>query len=101
MLFYIIAYYFAAGFLVQFISVPVTSGFISAAAVIIASTGMKNVLGIYGSTNDFIKSWRHIYSHIGETQVGDVVLGVSTIIVLIIGKVCNILNCNISLHFSE
>lgn len=44
------------GFLVEFISFPVTAGFISAASVTIASSQLKNLLGIKGGGNEFLES---------------------------------------------
>lgn len=74
------------GFLVEFISLPVTSGFISAAAITIASSQVKSILGIGGKGNEFIESWENIFKHIGQTQTGDLVLGLCTIILLLVGQ---------------
>ncbi|KAJ9600805.1 hypothetical protein L9F63_001017, partial [Diploptera punctata] len=74
------------GFLVEFISVPVTAGFISAAAITIASSQVKSLLGIGGQGNEFIESWENIFKNIGNTEVGDLVLGLCTIVVLLIGQ---------------
>ena len=76
-----------SGFLVEFISFPVTAGFISAAAVTIASSQLKNLLGIKGSGNDFLDSWENLFHNIQDTRAGDVTLGVCTIVLLLIGRV--------------
>ncbi|XP_021915006.1 sodium-independent sulfate anion transporter-like isoform X2 [Zootermopsis nevadensis] len=74
------------GFLVEFISLPVIAGFISAAAITIASSQLKSLLGIKGSGNDFLESWENLFNNIQNTQPGDVTLGVCTIILLLIGR---------------
>jgi Sulfate permease and related transporters (MFS superfamily) len=72
---------------VQFISFPVTAGFVSAAAITIASSQLKGLLGIKGSGNEFLESWENLFNNIQDTRPGDVTLGVCTILLLLIGKV--------------
>jgi sodium-independent sulfate anion transporter 11 len=72
---------------VEFISLPVTAGFISAAAITIASTQLKSLLGIKGSGNEFLEAWKNLFNNIHDTKSGDVTLGVCTIILLLIGRV--------------
>lgn len=72
------------GFLVQFISQPVTIGFTSAAAITIGSSQIKSLLGLPGTSNDFVDAWQNTFRHIGETKLWDTVLGVSTIIFLLV-----------------
>ncbi|XP_023727084.1 sodium-independent sulfate anion transporter isoform X3 [Cryptotermes secundus] len=74
------------GFLVEFISFPVTAGFISAASITIGSSQLKSLLGIKGSGNDFLDSWENLFKNIQDTRPGDVTLGVCTIILLLIGR---------------
>ncbi|PSN38149.1 Sodium-independent sulfate anion transporter [Blattella germanica] len=94
------------GFLIEFISIPVTAGFISAAAITIASSQVKSLLGIGGSGNEFIESWKNIFNRIGETRAGDVTLGLCTIVLLLIGRILRIINKQTKitidyLHFSK
>uniref|UniRef100_A0A182PZV9 SLC26A/SulP transporter domain-containing protein n=1 Tax=Anopheles farauti TaxID=69004 RepID=A0A182PZV9_9DIPT len=72
------------GFLVQFISYPVTAGFTSAAAITIASGQIKSLLGIPGQSNEFLDSWINVFEHIQDIRLWDSILGVSTIIVLLV-----------------
>ncbi|XP_050094860.1 sodium-independent sulfate anion transporter-like [Anopheles aquasalis] len=72
------------GFLVQFISLPVTAGFTSAAAITIASGQMKSLLGLPGKSNEFLESWINVFEHIGEVRLWDSVLGIGTIVVLLL-----------------
>ncbi|XP_031629887.1 sodium-independent sulfate anion transporter-like isoform X2 [Contarinia nasturtii] len=74
------------GFLVQFISVPVTVGFTTAAAMTIGSSQVKSLLGIKGSANGFIESWMSVVTHIQDTKLWDTLLGATTIIVLLLLK---------------
>lgn len=74
------------GFLVEFISFPVTAGFISAAALTIASSQLKSLLGIKGSGNDFLESWGNLFHNIQDTRAGDVTLGACTIVLLLIAQ---------------
>lgn len=77
-----------AGFLVQFISIPVTAGFTSAAAITIASGQLKSLVGIKaGSSNEFIESWINFVEHIRDIQLWDALLGCGTIVLLLLLKV--------------
>ncbi|CAH0723073.1 unnamed protein product, partial [Brenthis ino] len=72
------------GFLIDFISGPVSVGFTSAAAIIIATTQVKDILGLSFPGGKFLQVWTGMYEHIGETRLWDTVLGVSCIVVLLL-----------------
>lgn len=72
------------GFLIDFISGPVSVGFTSAAAIIIATTQIKDLLGLSYSANGFLDSWDQLAAHIGETRLWDAVLGFTCMAVLLI-----------------
>ncbi|RVE44155.1 hypothetical protein evm_011202 [Chilo suppressalis] len=72
------------GFLIDFISGPVSVGFTSAAAIIIATTQVKDILGLSFPGGKFLQVWTGLYEHIGETRLWDAVLGVSCIVVLLL-----------------
>uniref|UniRef100_A0A034WSV8 Sodium-independent sulfate anion transporter n=1 Tax=Bactrocera dorsalis TaxID=27457 RepID=A0A034WSV8_BACDO len=72
------------GVLVQFISIPVTTGFTMAAAITIASGQINNLFGISSSSNEFIESWTYFFKHIKNTQRNDALLGIITLIMLLI-----------------
>ncbi|KAL4707479.1 hypothetical protein ACJJTC_000231 [Scirpophaga incertulas] len=72
------------GFLIDFISGPVSVGFTSAAAIIIATTQIKDILGLSFPGGKFLQVWTGLYEHIGETRLWDAVLGVSCIVVLLL-----------------
>ncbi|XP_052750495.1 sodium-independent sulfate anion transporter-like [Galleria mellonella] len=72
------------GFLIDFISGPVSVGFTSAAAIIIATTQVKDILGLSFPGGKFLQVWTGMYEHIGETRLWDAVLGISCIVVLLL-----------------
>lgn len=75
---------FQCGFLIDFVSGPVSVGFTSAAAIIIATTQMKDILGLSYPGGDFVIIWEQIFQHISETSINDAALGVGTILVLLL-----------------
>ncbi|KAL0893436.1 hypothetical protein ABMA27_015019 [Loxostege sticticalis] len=72
------------GFLIDFISGPVSVGFTSAAAIIIATTQVKDILGLSFPGGKFLQVWTGMYEHIGETRLWDAVLGISCIVLLLL-----------------
>lgn len=76
-----------AGFLIDFISGPVSIGFTSAAAIIIATTQVKHVLGLSYPGGKFLQVWEQIFEHISEARLWDSVLGFSCIIILLLLRV--------------
>lgn len=72
------------GFIVQFLSAPTITAFISAATIIIGSGQVRPLLGIKsGSSNEFIEAWENVFRHYDEIRLGDVVLGMSSLIILL------------------
>uniref|UniRef100_A0A8D8U5A1 Sodium-independent sulfate anion transporter n=1 Tax=Cacopsylla melanoneura TaxID=428564 RepID=A0A8D8U5A1_9HEMI len=76
------------GFLVEFISMPVTIGFTSAAAITIGSSQIKGLLGISGKTHGVIDSWTLVFNNLDKVRIGDTILGVGTVVVLVFAKWC-------------
>ncbi|XP_046734341.1 sodium-independent sulfate anion transporter-like isoform X2 [Diprion similis] len=72
------------GFLIDFISGPVSVGFTSAAAIIIATSQVKDILGLNFTAAKFLHVWQSIFEHISETRLWDAVLGVVCMIVLLL-----------------
>ncbi|XP_019759137.1 sodium-independent sulfate anion transporter isoform X2 [Dendroctonus ponderosae] len=70
------------GFLVQFFSFPVISGFTTAAALSIASTQLKQLLGISGPASIFLDAWISLFKNIKETRKWDAILGFMTIFIV-------------------
>jgi len=74
------------GFLVDFIPVPVISGFTSAAAITIAVGQLKHLMGIKDVRRDFHYAIYDLCRNITETKVGDLVLGILCIILVVFLK---------------
>lgn len=75
------------GFLVHFISIPVVTGFTTAAALFIGSLQVKSLLGLTGRSQEFLGAWIDVFENIGKTQLWDSVLGFSSIAFLVALKV--------------
>ncbi|KAM5272727.1 sodium-independent sulfate anion transporter [Ctenodactylus gundi] len=74
------------GFLLDFISCPVIRGFTSAAAVTISFGQVKNLLGLQNVPRQFFQQVYHTFLHIGDTRVGDAVLGLACVALLVVLK---------------
>ncbi|CAH0579521.1 unnamed protein product [Chrysodeixis includens] len=75
------------GFLLDFISTPVISGFTTAAAMQISASQLKSLFRISGSSGDtFIHAIINFFKNIKTVQLWDTVLGISTIIALLLLK---------------
>lgn len=72
------------GFVVDFISMPVTIGFTSAAAITIATSQLKGLFGLKGKTDKFLDSLVNFFEHIHEAHLWDALLGISTIVALLL-----------------
>ncbi|KAF4521853.1 hypothetical protein B566_EDAN003727, partial [Ephemera danica] len=72
------------GFLIDFVSGPVSSGFTSAVALIIVSSQVKDLLGIPAKGNTFVEMWTSIFENISSTRLWDCALGFGCIVVLLL-----------------
>ncbi|XP_021270762.1 sodium-independent sulfate anion transporter isoform X3 [Numida meleagris] len=70
------------GFLLDFVSCPVIKGFTSAASITISFNQVKNILGLRGVPRQFFLQVYETLRRIGETRVGDAVLGLACLAVL-------------------
>ncbi|KAG5315058.1 PREDICTED: sodium-independent sulfate anion transporter [Acromyrmex echinatior] len=75
---------FGLGFLIDFVSGPVNSGFTSAVALIIVTSQVKDILGIPAKGSQFIEMWQSIGELIHTTSAWDTILGISCIALLLI-----------------
>ncbi|XP_055588367.1 sodium-independent sulfate anion transporter [Uranotaenia lowii] len=78
---------FGLGFLVDFVSGPVSSGFTSAVALIIVTSQIKDVLGISAKGATFVDMWSSIFQDIHNIRAWDTVLGITCIAVLLIMRI--------------
>lgn len=74
---------FGLGFVIDFVSEPVLSGFSSAVAIMIFTGQIKSLLGIKATGHTFLQVWRTILQDIQNTRLGDTVMGVTCLIVLL------------------
>ncbi|GLG95330.1 Sodium-independent sulfate anion transporter [Gryllus bimaculatus] len=74
---------FQLGFLVDFVSAPVVAGFTSAAALIIACSQLKGLLGLSFSAHGFLDTWIQLARLAHRFQVGDLALGACCIVTLL------------------
>ncbi|ODM99088.1 Sodium-independent sulfate anion transporter [Orchesella cincta] len=73
------------GWVVSFISEPVTVGFTSGAAMTIMSSQIKSFLGESGAKGDgFLTYWKAIFSDISTVKAGDTTLGVLCLVILLL-----------------
>src|SRR5436305_2313680 len=81
-----IAWLAKAGVIVNFISESVLVGFKCGIALFIASTQLPKLLGFKGSHGDFWERSGYFFSHLGETNMTALLLGVGALAVLLLGK---------------
>lgn len=81
---------FRLGFLINFLSHPVLSGFTSAAAVIIILSQLKNLLGITMPRTNLIQEIATAFAHhIHETNIPTLIIGVCGIVAIAVLKKIN------------
>ncbi|CAH1996914.1 unnamed protein product [Acanthoscelides obtectus] len=73
------------GFLVDFVSTPVVAAFTSAGAITIASSQVKNLIGVHiGGGETFFEIWKKLFEHIGNFKKWDTILGLSCCALLLL-----------------
>lgn len=75
------------GFLVQFFSSCVISGFTTAAAITIATGQLKNLLGYGGTDSVFLESLDNFVHNVTKLRAGDAILGLTAMLVIFLLKV--------------
>src|SRR2546429_1056327 len=81
-----IAWLAKAGVIVNFISESVLVGFKCGIALFIASTQLPKLFGFKGSHGDFWERSGYFFSHLGETNMASLLLGLGALAVLLLGK---------------
>ncbi|MFX0555249.1 SulP family inorganic anion transporter [Maribacter sp. CXY002] len=78
---------FKMGFLVNFLSKPVISGFTSAAAIIIICSQLKHLIGVeVPGSNSFVALLPKLFTKLNETNIYDLGIGLFGIIAIVVGK---------------
>lgn len=98
------------GFLVEFVSMPVISGFTNAAAIIIGTSQLGTLLGLSGRSDSFVDAISKVVNHFDKITFWDPLLGICSMILLVCLKVrflfirffLNLINhiINSIIHFS-
>jgi len=78
---------FSVGFIVDFISIPVTSAFMSATSVIIIISQMQGLLGLKYKSANIVDNLYKMFKNINNIQLPDLTLGICSIAFLLIFKV--------------
>jgi len=81
-IFLIILGFFKLGFLANFLSHPVISGFITASGIIIVTSQLKHILGVNSSGHNLIEIILVLFSNINDINLITFVIGISTILFL-------------------
>jgi len=81
-----IAWLAKAGVIVNFISESVLVGFKCGIALFIASTQLPKLFGFKGSHGDFWERSGYFFSHLRETNMASLMLGLGALAVLVLGK---------------
>jgi len=81
-----IAWLAKAGVIVNFISESVLVGFKCGIALFIASTQLPKLFGFKGSHGDFWERSGYFFSHLRETNMASLMLGVGALALLLLGK---------------
>ena len=81
-----IAWLAKAGVIVNFVSESVLVGFKCGIALFIASTQLPKLFGFKGSHGDFWERSGHFFSHLRETNMASLMLGLGALAVLLLGK---------------
>ncbi len=71
------------GFMANFLSHPVISGFITASGVIIAVGQLRHILGVEASGHNLLELIISLASRIGDTNLPTALVGISTLVLLI------------------
>lgn len=73
---------FRMGFLANFLSHPVVSGFITASGIIIAASQMKHILGVNAGGHNLLEIARSLFEKLPETNIPTLWLGAVSLIFL-------------------
>jgi sulfate permease, SulP family len=74
---------FRLGFLANFLSHPVIAGFVTASAILIATSQLRHILGVEGSGRTLVEMLGALVSQISELNLATVILGASLLALLL------------------
>lgn len=79
--------FFLSGFLVDFISLPVTSSFTSATSVIIIVSQLQGLVGLKYRSSNLVEQVYKFFENIPKIKYPDAALGISSIVILLLLRV--------------
>src|SRR5437773_7941850 len=82
-----IAWLVKAGVMVHFISESVMTGFKCGVALFLASTQLPKLFGFHSAHGSFWENTGHFFKHLNETNSMSLLVGVSALAVLLLGKI--------------
>ncbi|XP_043280771.1 sodium-independent sulfate anion transporter-like isoform X2 [Venturia canescens] len=82
------------GFLVDFISMPVTSGFTSATSMIIIVSQLRGLFGLSYKSGNVVDTIIKLFKHIGDIRMADTVLGFVCIVFLLFFRKLKDFDCS-------
>jgi len=82
----LLVWVFRGGSVVNFVSETVLLGFKAGVALYLASTQLPKLFGISGAHGDFWERMRYLLAHLGETHGAALLLGLSALVLLVLGK---------------
>ncbi|MDF0750918.1 sulfate permease [Marinobacter sp. 71-i] len=74
------------GFLANFLSHPVISGFITASGLVIAASQLKHILGVEASGHNLIEIGSSLATNIGHTHLLTMLVGVGALVFLVVSR---------------
>lgn len=74
------------GFLANFLSHPVISGFITASGMVIAASQLKHLLGVEASGHNLLKIGESLAGNLGQTHGPTLLMGAGTLLFLIFAR---------------
>jgi high affinity sulfate transporter 1 len=83
----IIGWLLKAGSFVHFISEPVMIGFKAGLSLFLASTQLPKLFGFKGSHGDFWERAGHFFTHLGETNIAALIIGLLALMAMVLGKI--------------
>ena len=82
-----VAWLVKAGAIINFISETVLVGFKAGVALYLASTQLPKLFGFKGGEGSFWERSGHFFSHLNETNLAALMIGLGALAVLVLGKV--------------
>ncbi|XP_017470316.1 PREDICTED: sodium-independent sulfate anion transporter-like [Rhagoletis zephyria] len=77
--------FFRLGFIIEFVSDPVSAGFTSAVTLIISTAQFKDIIGIKNAKGTtFLERWISMINSIGSIRLADTILGCSCVAILLL-----------------